>query len=136
MSRYAEVYQSWQRDPETFWAEAAHGISWYKTWDRPFDPYSGAYGRWFPGAECNTAYNCLDRHVESGHGDRAALIYDSPVTKSTRTYSYAQLTDEVATFGGVLHDLGVRKGDRVIIYMPMVPEAVIAMLACARIGAI
>ena len=136
MSRYAEVYQSWQRDPETFWAEAARDLSWYKSWDKPFDPYSGAYGRWFVGAECNTAYNCLDRHVESGHGDRAALIYDSPVTNSTRTYSYTQLTEEVATFGGVLQDLGVRKGDRVILYMPMVPEAVIAMLACARIGAI
>jgi propionyl-CoA synthetase len=136
MSRYAEVYQSWQRDPDGFWAEAARDISWYKTWDKPFDAYAGAYGRWFPGAECNTAYNCLDRHVEKGRGEQAALIYDSPVTKTTRILSYATLTHEVATFGGVLQDLGVRKGDRVIIYMPMVPEAVIAMLACARIGAV
>ena len=136
MSRYAEVYASWQQDPEGFWANAARDISWYKLWDKPFDAYSGAYGRWFPGAECNTAYNCLDRHVERGRGDQPALIYDSPVTKSTRTLTYAELTREVATFGAVLRDLGVRKGDRVIIYMPMVPEAVIAMLACARIGAI
>ncbi len=136
MSRYAEVYASWQQDPEGFWANVARDISWYKLWDKPFDPYAGAYGRWFPGAECNTAYNCLDRHVERGRGPQPALIYDSPVTNSKRTLSYAELTDEVATFGAVLQDLGVRKGDRVIVYMPMVPEAVIAMLACARIGAI
>ena len=136
MSRYAEVYASWKRDPEGFWADAARDISWYKLWEKPFDPHSGAYGRWFPGAECNTAYNCLDRHVERGRGDQPALIYDSPVTESTRTLTYAELTGEVATFAGVLQDLGVRKGDRVIVYMPMVPEAVIAMLACARIGAI
>ncbi len=136
MSRYSDVYQSWQRDPETFWATAARDISWYKLWDKVFDPYAGAYGRWFPGAECNTAYNCLDRHLERGHGDTAALIYDSPVANTKQTLTYAALTTEVATFGGVLQDLGVRKGDRVIIYMPMVPEAVIAMLACARIGAI
>jgi propionyl-CoA synthetase len=136
MSRYAEVYAHWKRDPEGFWADAARDISWYKLWDKPFDPYAGAYGRWYPGAECNTAYNCLDRHVERGRGAQPALIYDSPVTGCSKTFSYAELTDEVATFGGVLQDLGVRRGDRVIIYMPMVPEAVIAMLACARIGAI
>ncbi len=136
MSRYAEVYQGWSRDPEAFWAKAAGDIGWYKLWDKVFDPYAGAYGRWFVGAECNTAYNCLDRHVENGRGDQPALIYDSPVTKSKKTFTYAELTNEVATFGGVLQDLGVEKGDRVIIYMPMVPEAMIAMLACARIGAI
>jgi propionyl-CoA synthetase len=136
VSRYAEVYDSWKRDPEGFWAEAARDIGWYKLWDKPFDPYAGAYGRWFPGAECNTAYNCLDRHVEKGRGSQPALIYDSPVTKTTKTFSFQDLTHEVATFGGVLQDLGVRQGDRVIIYMPMIPEAVIAMLACARIGAI
>ena len=136
MSRYAEVYKSWQDDSERFWAGAARELSWYKSWDKVFDPYAGAYGRWFAGAECNTAYNCLDRHVERGRGKQAALIYDSPVTKTTSTYSFEDLTNEVATFGGILQDLGVRKGDRVIIYMPMVPEAVIAMLACARIGAI
>ncbi len=136
MSRYREVYASAQRDPEAFWAEAARDIGWYKLWDRVFDPYMGEYGRWFPGAECNTAYNCLDRHVEAGRGQQKALIYDSPVTKTTRAFTYAELTHEVATFAGALKDLGVDKGDRVIIYMPMVPEALIAMLACARIGAI
>jgi len=135
-SRYHEVYAAWQQDPEKFWAEAAREIDWYKPWDKVFDPYAGQYGRWFVGAECNTAWNCLDRHVERGRGRQKALIYDSPVTKTTRAYSYAELRDEVATLGGVLQDLGVKKGDRVIIYMPMVPEAVIAMLACARIGAI
>ena len=136
MSRYHEVYASWKKDPEVFWAEAAREIDWINLWDRVFDPYAGEYGRWFAGAECNTAYNCLDRHVLRGRGQQKALIYDSPVTKTTKSYTYAELTHEVATLGGVLQDLGIKKGDRVIIYMPMVPEAAIAMLACARIGAI
>lgn len=136
MSRYAEVYAASQRDPEAFWAEAAQDVSWYKRWDKVFDPYAGQYGRWFPGAECNTAYNCLDRHVEKGRGGQKALIYDSPVTKSQRSYTYSELTLEVATLAGVLIDIGVKKGDRVIVYMPMIPEAVMAMLACARIGAV
>ena len=136
MSRYLDVYAAAQRDPQAFWADAAAGISWYKLWDRVFDPYLGEYGRWFVGAECNTAYNCLDRHVERGRGSAKALIYDSPVTNSTWSLTYAQLTHEVATFAGVLKDFGVGKGDRVIVYMPMVPETVIAMLACARIGAV
>ncbi len=136
MSRYHEVYGAWKRDPEAFWAEAARDIDWINIWDKVFDPYAGEYGRWFAGAECNTAYNCLDRHVLRGRGQQKALIYDSPVTKTTRTYTYQTLTHEVATLGGVLQDLGIKKGDRVIIYMPMIPEAAIAMLACARIGAI
>jgi propionyl-CoA synthetase len=136
MSRYHDVYAAWKNDPEAFWAEAARDIDWYKLWDKVFDPYSGEYGRWFAGAECNTAYNCLDRHVLRGRGNQKALIYDSPVTKQTKSFSYAELRDEVAVFGAVLQDLGVGKGDRVIIYMPMIPEAAIAMLACARIGAI
>jgi propionyl-CoA synthetase len=135
-SRYHETYARWQRDPDGFWGEAAREIDWYKAWDRVFDPYAGQYGRWFTGAECNTAWNCLDRHIERGRAQQKALIYDSPVAKTTRAFTYAELRDEVATLGGVLHDLGVAKGDRVLIYMPMVPEAVIAMLACARIGAI
>ena len=110
MSRYHEVYASWQANPEAFWAEAARDISWYKPWDRVFDPYMGEYGRWFAGAACNTAYNCLDRHVERGRGDQTALIYDSAVTGTTRTFTYAELTHEVATIAGILHDLGVRKG--------------------------
>jgi propionyl-CoA synthetase len=135
-SRYSEVYAAWKRDPEAFWAEAAREIDWYRPWDRVFDPYAGQYGRWFVGAECNTAWNCLDRHVERGRAGQEALIYDSPVANARRTYTYAQLLDEVATLGAVLQELGVKRGDRVVIYMPMVPEAVIAMLACARIGAV
>ena len=133
---YAETYAAWRADPERFWGGAADAIDWITPFDRVFDRTLGHYGRWFPGAVCNTAYNCLDRHVLAGRGDCAALIYDSPVTGSRRTFSFAELTSEVATFAAVLADLGVVKGDRVIIYMPMVPEAVIAMLACARIGAI
>ena len=109
-SRYHEVYASWQRDPEGFWAEAAREIDWYRPWDKVFDPYAGQYGRWFSGAECNTAWNCLDRHVERGRAQQKALIYDSPVTKTTQAYTYAELRDEVATLAGVLHDLGVRTG--------------------------
>lgn len=136
MSRYAEVYKGWQADPEGFWGEAAKEIDWYKPWDKVFDENAGVYGRWFTGAQCNTAYNCLDRHVAGGRADQLALIYDSPVTDQVKTYSYAELTEEVAIFAAVLQDLGVVRGDRVIVYLPMIPEAAIAMLACARIGAV
>lgn len=135
-SRYHEVYEAWKRDPEGFWADAAKEIDWFKPWDAVIDQDGGQYGHWFSGADCNTAYNCLDRHVEQGRGAQAALIYDSPVTDQKKTYSYVDLTNEVATLAAVLHELGVVKGDRVIIYMPMIPEAVMAMLACARIGAV
>ena len=136
MSRYHEVYAASRRDPEAFWAEAAREIDWIEPWDKVFDPSAGVYGRWFTGAVCNTAYNCLDRHVERGRGEQKALIYDSPVTQSSRSFTYRELRDEVATLAGVLTDLGVTKGDRVIIYLPMIAEAAISMLACARIGAI
>ncbi len=136
MSRYHEVYSAWKDDPEAFWAEAAKEISWFKPWDKVFDPYMGEYGRWFAGSECNTAYNCLDRHVEAGRGGQAAIIYDSPITNKKQTITYEQLRDKVALFAQVLADRGVEKGDRVIVYMPMVPEAAVAMLACARLGAI
>ena len=136
MSRYHEVYASWKADPEAFWAEAAKGVDWVRPYDKVFDAAAGQYGRWFPGALCNTAYNCLDRHIAAGRGAQAALIYDSPVAATKRTLTFAELTDEVATFAAVLAGLGVAKGDRVVIYMPMVPEAVIAMLATARLGAI
>ena len=136
MSRYHAIYQQWKNDPEGFWREAASGIDWVKPADKVFDASLGRYGRWYAGAVCNTAYNCLDRHVEKGNGDVAALIYDSPLTGSKRTFTYRELRDEVATFAAVLADNGIAKGDRVIVYMPMIPEAVIAMLACARLGAI
>ncbi len=136
MSSYQEVYAASKTDPETFWADAAKDIDWYRLWDRVFDPSLGQYGRWFAGAQCNTCFNAVDRHVDAGRGDQAALIYDSAVTDSQRVLSYRALRDEVATFAGVLRREGVKTGDRVIIYMPMVPEAVIAMLACARLGAV
>jgi propionyl-CoA synthetase len=136
VSRYHDVYAAWSRDPEAFWADAARAIDWFKLWDKTFDPYAGQYGRWFTGAETNTSWNCLDRHVAAGRGDQAALIYDSPVTGTKKSYTYQQMTEEVAALASVLIDLGVKYGDRVIIYMPMIPEAAFAMLACTRIGAV
>jgi propionyl-CoA synthetase len=135
-SRYAEVYGAWKQDPEAFWAAAAKEIDWIRQPSRIFDPKAGVYGHWFPDATCNTCFNAVDRHVANGRGDQTALIYDSPVASSKRSISYAELLDEVRTLGAVLAEHGVAKGDRVLIYMPMIPEAVIAMLACARIGAI
>jgi len=135
-SRYHEVYARALRDPEGFWAEAARDIDWFEPAKAVFDPSSGVYGRWFAGAVCNTCYNALDRHVAAGRGSQAALIHDSPLTASVTTFSYADLLQEVRTLAAVLQDFGVGKGDRVVLYMPMVPEAVIGMLACARLGAV
>ncbi len=135
-SAYAATEAAWRRDPEAWWAAAAEGISWDKRWDRVFDPAEGPYGRWFPGARLNTSYNCLDRHVAAGRGDQPALIWDSAMEGRVETFTYAGLRDRVAKVAGALAALGVRTGDRVVIYMPMVPEAAIAMLACARLGAI
>jgi len=134
--RYEEVYARSLSDPEGFWAEAAEDIHWIRRWDRTLDASAAPLYRWFSGGVLNTCYNALDRHVEGGRADQAALIYDSPVTGTVRHYTYRQLRDAVARFAGALAAQGVAKGDRVIIYMPMVPEAAIAMLACARIGAI
>ena len=100
-SRYREVYENWQRDPEGFWARAGEDIDWVKPADKVFDPEAGVYGRWFAGAICNTCYNCVDRHVERGRADQAALIYDSPITDSQKTYTYSELLDEVQTLGAV-----------------------------------
>ncbi len=135
-SRYHDVYARWLRDPQGFWGEAAADIDWIEPAKAVFDAKAGVYGRWFPGAVCNTCYNALDRHVLRGRGSQPALIYDSPVTHTKRTFTYAELLAEVKTLAAVLKDFGVGKGDRVILYMPMVPEALFAMLACARIGAI
>ncbi len=134
-SRYHTTYRSWQADPEGFWAAAAREIDWIKPPQRIFDAGAGAYGRWFPDATCNTCFNAVDRHVPT-RGAQAAIIYDSPVTGSQRTITYAELQREVAALAAVIQAQGVGKGDRVIIYMPMIPEAAFAMLACARIGAI
>ncbi|MEP3303023.1 MAG: AMP-binding protein, partial [Roseibium sp.] len=135
-SRYAATYQSWKHDPFGFWKTAASEIDWSVRGEQVFDADQGQYGRWFPGWECNTCYNCLDRHVERGRRGQPALIYDSPITGKQASYSYEELLDRVQAMAGVLLDQGIQKGDRVIIYMPMIPEAAMAMLACARIGAI
>jgi propionyl-CoA synthetase len=132
---YHETYARWRKDPEAFWGEAAEAIDWIRHPDAVFDANQGAYGRWFPGALCNTCWNAVDRHAAT-RGDQAALIYDSPVTGAKRTLTYRDLLGEVEALGAVLQDMGVAKGDRVIVYMPMIPEAVVAMLACARIGAV
>ncbi|MDF2367750.1 propionyl-CoA synthetase [Sneathiella sp.] len=136
MASYEEDYERSLQDPEAFWAAAAQEISWSKPWDRVLNADNPPFYRWFEGAEMNTCYNCLDRHVEDGRGDQDALIYDSPMTGQVKKYTYRELTDTVAQFAGALAGLGITKGDRVLIYMPMVPETAIAMLACARIGAI
>ena len=135
-SRYDEAYATWQADPDAWWEAAAARLDWDRPWDRVFDPGAGPYGRWFPGGMLNTAHNCLDRHVAAGRGEQPALIWDSAMTGAVVTHSYAQLRDRTARVAGALAALGVGRGDRVVIYMPMVPEAVIAMLACARLGAI
>ena len=135
-SRYDAVYARSMEDPEGFWAEAAEAVHWYEKWDKVLDDSRPPFYRWFPGGVTNTCYNALDRHVEGGRADQPALIYDSPVTDTVRSFTYRELRDEVARFAGVLMAHGARKGDRVLIYMPMIPEAVVAMHACARIGAV
>jgi propionyl-CoA synthetase len=135
-TRYSEIHARWQRDPQGFWEEAAREIDWIEPASAVFDPEVGPYGRWFPGGIVNTCWNALDRHVKGRRGEQAALIYDSPVTGVKQSVSYAGMLAEVQAVAAMLQDFGVGKGDRVIIYMPMVPEAVFAMLACARLGAI
>ena len=136
MGRYEELFHRSLADPEGFWGEAAKGIDWYREPTVVLDTSNPLFYRWFADGVLNTCFNALDRHVRDGRGGQAALVHDSPVTGTSRTLSYRQLLDEVARFGGVLRGLGVGKGDRVVIYMPMIPEAVVAMLACARIGAV
>ena len=136
MARYDETYSSWQADPIAFWQAAAEDIDWYTPATSVFNADAGVYGRWFDGATCNTCFNCVDRHVLAGHGERLALVYDSPVTGQVTRFTFAELLEQVSALSAVLIELGVTKGDRVVIYMPMVPEAIFAMLACARLGAI
>jgi len=135
-SRYEEAYARSLADPEGFWAEAAEAIDWERRWDRVLDDRHAPFYRWFAGARLNTCHNALDRHVAAGRGDQTALIYDSPMTGRVRRFSFAELRDEAARFAGALAREGVQRGDRVVIYMPMIPEAVIAMLGCARLGAV
>ena len=136
MGRYAEAFRQSLDDPEGFWGSAVQDIDWYRQPTVVLDKSSPPFYRWFADGTLNTCFNALDRHVRDGRGDQAALIYDSPVTGTCRTFTYRELLDQVARFAGVLRGLGAGKGDRVVIYMPMIPEAVIAMLACARLGAV
>ncbi|MBF0204089.1 MAG: propionyl-CoA synthetase [Desulfamplus sp.] len=135
-NEYKDAYEQSLNDPDGFWGSVAEDCHWYKKWDKVLDDSNKPFYRWFTGGEMNTCYNALDLHIDNGNGERAALIYDSPVTDTKKTYTFKQLRDEVAKFAGVLSSMGVAKGDRIIIYMPMIPEAAIAMLGCARIGAI
>jgi propionyl-CoA synthetase len=136
MGRFDEVYRRSLEDPEGFWAEAAAAIDWDEPWERVLDDSRAPFYRWFTGGRLNTCHNAVDRHVEGGRADQLALIHDSPVTGTTATFTYCELRDAVARFAGALAAEGVGRGDRVVIYMPMVPETVIAMLACARVGAV
>src|ERR1700733_8167242 len=133
---YEQAYAAWQRDSDGWWADIADGITWEKRWDKVFDPSLGPYGQWFAGGTLNTCYNCIDRHVVAGRGAQPALIWDSAMTGRVETFTYAQMQSRTAKFAGALARLGVGRGDRVVIYLPMVPEAAVAMLACARLGAI
>jgi propionyl-CoA synthetase len=136
MGHFDDVYRRSLDDPEGFWAEAAEAVDWDEPWQRVLDDSRSPFYRWFAGGRLNTCHNALDRHADGGRGEQPALIYDSPVTGATATFTYAELRDRVARFAGTLAAQGVERGDRVVIYMPMVPEAVIAMLACARLGAV
>jgi propionyl-CoA synthetase len=133
---YEDLYAQSLREPEAFWGRAAESISWERRWDRVLDTSRPPFSRWFAGGVLNTCYNAVDRHVERGRGKQRALIYDSPVTATSRAFTYAELRDQVALLAGALRAQGVEKGDRVLIYMPAVPEAIFGMLACARIGAV
>jgi len=135
-SRYPEEYAAWQADPEAWWMRAAAGLAWDRAPERAFDASLGAFGQWFPGARLNVCRNALDRHVDAGRGAQPALVWDSPAAGEQRTLTYAELRDATARLAGALAAAGVRAGDRVVITMPMVPEAVMAMLACARLGAV
>ncbi len=136
MSRYRQEFERSLASPNEFWGEVANDVHWYKTWDKVLDDSDKPYYRWFTGAQVNTCYNALDLHVNEGRGSQNAIIYDSAMTGEIRHLTYQEILDETARLAGVLRELGVEKGSRVVIYMPMVPETAIAMLACARIGAV
>jgi propionyl-CoA synthetase len=136
MGAYEDTYRRWQEDPEGFWAEQAALVEWDRPPDRILDTSESPINRWYAGGRLNVCHNAVDRHVRDGRGDQLALIHDSAMTGSVRRWTYAELRDDVARFAGALRRLGVEAGDRVVIYMPMVPEAVVAMLACARLGAV
>ena len=133
---YREIYAESVTDPQRFWLETAAQLEWDVPPTQALDSSQAPLHRWFPDGKLNITHNALDRHVAAGHGDRTALIYDSAMTEDSRSYSYAELRDEVAAAAGALAALGVGTGDRVLLYLPMIPQAVIAMLACARLGAV
>src|SRR5882757_4420608 len=133
-TRYIDAYRRSLADPAGFWGEQAQALQWTRRWDRVLDDSAAPLYRWFSGGRLNTCYNALDRHVESGRAEQTALIYDSPLAGTVEHFTYRALRDAVALFAGVLAANGVRYGDRVVIYMPVVPQTLIAMLACARIG--
>ncbi|WP_298564013.1 propionyl-CoA synthetase [uncultured Aliiroseovarius sp.] len=136
MTSYKEVYADWERDPEAFWMREAENVDWFVRPTKALDDSEAPLYKWFTGASTNTCWNAVDRHVEAGRGDQVAIIHDSPVTESKTKITYLELRDQVSQLAGALSQRGVGKGDRVVIYMPMVPEALVAMLACARIGAV
>ncbi|MFT5867012.1 MAG: propionyl-CoA synthetase, partial [Gammaproteobacteria bacterium] len=129
---YSEVYKSWQDDPEAFWMDQASTIDWVKPPSRALNADNAPLYEWFTDAQVNACYNAVDRHVENGRADQTAIIYDSPITGKKGTTSFAEVQVQTASLAGALRDQGIVSGDRVIIYMPMVPEALVAMLACAR----
>lgn len=133
---YEDAYTAWQNNPESFWAEAANELTWFKPWDHVLESSNAPLYKWYKGAKTNTCFNALDRHIENGHGSQTALIYDSAMTGEIRSITYQELFENVANFAGALSEMGVKKGDCVLVYMPMIPESIVAMLACARIGAI
>ena len=136
MGAYQQMFAAALRNPQGFWAAAAAAVVWQKPWEAVLDSTDAPFYRWFVGGELNTCDNAVDRHVRAGFGEQAAIIYDSPMTGTVQTFSYAELQQKVTQVAGALRRSGVEYGDRVIIYMPMVPEAVFGMLACARLGAV
>ena len=136
MDKYTSAFKDSIQNKEEFWAKAAEDVRWIKKYDQVLDSSKPAFYKWFKGGKINTCFNALDRHVEEGNGERVALIYDSAMSNIKKKYTYQELTNEVSILAGALQRQGIVKGDRIIIYMPMIPEAIMAMLACARIGAV
>ena len=136
INKYDNLYKESISNPEKFWGDAAKDVKWFSPYKKVLDSSNPPFYRWFPEGKINTCFNAIDRHVEEGNGSRAAIIYDSPVTSKTVSFSYSEVKKIVSIFAGALKNFGIQKGDRIIIYMPMIPEAVFAMLACARIGAV
>ena len=134
--KYNEAFSQSITNPESFWGKAAQEVTWKKPFEQVLDASNPPFYKWFSGGELNTSYNCLDLHIEQGRGEQTALIYDSPVTDTVKKFTYSELKARVSKVAGMLKELGVEKGSRVVVYMPMIPEAAIAMLACARLGAI